>query len=243
MEREVEREEYNMKKNVLKTFSLIVLCGLLASQAFAANVYYPGGTIVSSNATNVIDPNFQLAISNQIRQTFSAFESKGIVQDVNALPTIRFGSYAFAGFGRAGDTIEWIVLEKTNTYAILLSKYILGESEYNETGDPVAYAGTKISKWVNKFYLNAFNENEKALIADSTIPSKNEIEKYFTYVDGTKKLGLAANEKGLGDYWLRNETIEPTGWYFSSYAECYNGQLGEKFGIRPMIVINLTPIG
>lgn len=232
-----------MKKNVLKTFSLIVLCGLLASQAFAANVYYPGGTIVSSDATNVVDPNLQLTISTQIRQTFSALESKNVVQDVNALSTIRLGSYAFTGFGRAGDTIEWIVLEKTNTSAVLLSKYILGESEYNETGDPVAYSGTKISKWVNKFYLNAFNDNERALIADITLPSKTDVEKYFTYVDGTKKLGLAANERGLGDYWLRNETVYPTGWYFSSYAECYNGQLGEKFGIRPMIIVTLTPIG
>ena len=231
-----------MKNHFRKTISLIILCGIFTSQAFATNVYYPGSTIVSSDATNVVDPNYQLIISTQIRQTFSALESKNVVQDVNALPTIRFGSYAFAGFGRAGDTIEWIVLEKTNTYAVLLSKYILGESEYNETGDPVAYAGTKISKWVNKFYLNAFNENEKAIIADTTIPSKNEIEKYFTYVDGTKRLGLTANERGLGDYWLRNETIYPTGWYFSSYGECYNGQLGEKFGIRPMIIINLAPI-
>lgn len=232
-----------MKKSLLKTISLFMLCGILASQVFAANVYYPGSTIISSEATNIADPNLQLSISTQISQTFSALESKSVVQDVNALGTIKFGSYAFAGFGHGGDPIEWIVLEKNGTSAILLSKYILGVTEYNETGDPVAYAGTKISQWVNKFYLSAFTDSERAMIANTTIPSKTEVEKYFTYIDGTKKLGLARGEGNVSDYWLRNETIDPTGWYFSAYAECYNGQLGEKFGVRPMIIINLTPLG
>ena len=231
-----------MKNYFRKTISLIILCGIFASQAFAASVYYPGSTIVSSNATNALDPNLQQTISNQIRQTFSAYETKGIIQDVNALGTIKLGSYAFAGYGHANDSLEWIVLEKTGNTAVLLSKYVLGESEYNDTNDSMAYAGSKISKWVNKFYLNAFTENERAMIADTTIPSKTDIEKYFTYVDGTKKLGLATGSKGISDYWLRNEVLAPTAWYFSTYADCYNGQFGEKFGIRPMIIINLAPI-
>ena len=229
-----------MKKRLVKIISLIVLGVILSSNVFAANIYYPGGAVVSSDATNILDPNLQLNISTQIGHTFSALECKNILQDVNSLGTIRLGSYAYLGYGYMNDPLEWIILERNNSYAILLSKNVLGISEYNDENEDIAYAGTKISKWVDKFYLHAFSSSEKALISNITIPSKNEIDRYFTYMDGTQKLGLAYYENQLCDYWLRNEMVSPTGYYFSVYANSYTGQLNEKFGVRPMIIVNLT---
>ena len=81
------------------------------------------------------------------------------------------------------------------------------------------------------------------MITTYTLPTKSDVEKYFTFVDGTKRLGIAFNDNKATDYWLRNEMKSQTGWYFSSYGECYNGQFGEKFGVRPMIIIKLSPVG
>ena len=237
-----------MKKIFLKVVSLIILCGILASQTFATNIIYPGMNIISSDATNVVDANLQKMVSDQIRLTISAIECKNAIQDVNALGTIKFGNHAFAGYSSVNNPIEWIVLEKNNAYAILLSKNVLGQSEYNEANNAVEFNGTKISKWIERFYLTAFTDAERAIILSTAMPTKSDVNKYFTFIDGTKRLGLAYNDgsyatggNGLADYWLKNEGVVPTGWYFSTYADCYEGQFGEKFGVRPMIMVQLVP--
>ena len=232
-----------MKKSILKIVSLVMLCVIIASQAFASNVYYPGGQIVSSYATNYIDPYLQKSVSDKVRMTFSAMECKNLVQDVNALGTVYFGRNSYIGGAYTQDPIEWIILEKNDFIAVLLSKYVLGETEYNEANEPIEYAGSKISKWVGKFELSAFSDAERGMIGQVTIPTVADIDKYFTYIDGTKKLGLAQNGQGLADYWLRNETLSHSGMYFSTYGHYYEGQFGERFGVRPMIIIYLSPLG
>lgn len=232
-----------MKKSILKIVSLVMLCVIIASQAFASNVYYPGGQIISSYATNSIDPYVQKNISDQVRMSFTALDCKNIVQDADALGSVFFGRNSYIAGSYSQDPIEWIVLEKNDFIAVLLSKYVLGESEYNEANEPIEYAGSKISKWVGKFELSAFSDAERGIIGQVTIPTVADINKYFTYYDGTKKLGLARNGHGLSDYWLRNETLAHSGMYFSTYADCYSGQFGEKFGVRPMIIIYLSPLG
>lgn len=232
-----------MRKGILKVVSLIMLCVVIASQAFASNVYYPGGQIVSSYATNSIDPNLQKSVSDRVRSVFTAIDCKNIVQDVNALGSVYFGRNSYIGGAYSQDPIEWIVLERNDFIAVLLSKYVLAETEYNEANEPIEYAGSKISKWMGKFELNAFSNSERAMIGQVTIPTVADIDKYFTYYDGTKKLGLAQNGNGLADYWLRNDTLSYSGMYFSTYGNYYSGQFGEKFGVRPMIIIYLSPLG
>lgn len=229
-----------MQKKILKVVSLMMLCAILASQAFAANVYYPGGQVVSSYGTDIADPNLQKSLSDQIRSTFTAMECKNIVQDVNALGTVYFGRNPYGG---GAYPIQWIILEKNDFIAVLLSKYVLGETEYNEANEAIGYAGSKISKWMGKFELNAFTNAERGMIGQVSIPTVSDIDKYFTYLDGTKRLGLAPSDTGYADYWLRNEGLETSGMYFSSYGNYYSGQFGEKFGVRPMIIVYLTPLG
>ena len=184
--------------------------------------------------------------------------------DVGA--SITFGAYEPEGYVSSGkETIEWIVLEKTNNKALIISKYALDEQPYNTEFAGVTWETCSLRRWLNDTFLkNAFNEEEQASIETVTVtadknpeyatnPGNNtmdkvfllsiaEAEKYFT--TGGRKC-VTATSKVECLWWLRSP-----GWD-QAYAVVVNDIGGietagadvncDAFSVRPALWINLEP--
>lgn len=94
------------------------------------------------------------------------------------IASLKVGDTFFMGyFEQNGDMtdgrepIEWIVLSKTDSKALVISKYALDNLPYNPTReDGITWETCSIRKWLNKeFYKSSFSKSEKSLIIKSKI--------------------------------------------------------------------------
>ena len=69
------------------------------------------------------------------------------------------------------EPIEWVVLSKTDSKVLVISKYVLDTLPYNITEDKgLTWETCSIRKWLNKeFYKSSFSKSEKSLIIKSKI--------------------------------------------------------------------------
>ena len=114
--------------------------------------------------------------------------------------TIEFGNYPQDGISdMAKQPIKWLVLEKVNGMALLMSLDILDSKQmFNMTREQAqttdysnasvySYENSDLRKWLNEeFYNKAFDSNEKEYIVqyDATsdkvfLPSASEVNSYF----------------------------------------------------------------
>lgn len=114
------------------------------------------------------------AIDDQLNSCY-AITSYASGTTVNELQTVKFGRYPQKDItGNSVEDIEWIVLEKKNGEALLLSKYQLDCQPYHNTKDVVDYKDSFIRLFLNNaFYNFAFNDIEKGMIVDSANENKN----------------------------------------------------------------------
>ena len=76
--------------------------------------------------------------------------------------TMKFGNYHGA--------VEWLVLDKKDGKALLISKYCLDAKEYdkNENNESVTWETSTLRQWLNSCFIDeAFADEEKALICDT----------------------------------------------------------------------------
>ncbi len=99
--------------------------------------------------------------------------------------SITFGTYEQDNhFGNGEEAIEWIVLDKKDGKALLLSKYILAAKEYHFEFAPMTWEKCTLRGWLNEeFFQTAFNEKEQKVIVESLIENSNN---KYTGVDGGK---------------------------------------------------------
>ena len=90
------------------------------------------------------------------------------------MDTATFGMYP------EGEPIEWIVLEKDDNKALLLSKYILDCKCYNEIQTDVTWETCTLRSWLNDtFYNAAFSDWCKSKILTTNVLNSNN-NKYGT---------------------------------------------------------------
>ena len=132
---------------------------------------------------------------------------------------ITFGRYPQTASGTDSTPIEWIVLDKDESRALLLSKYGLDAQPYNTEDIDITWEQCSLRKWLNgEFLTAAFSGEEQAKIAETTISnpdhwlfetaggnatadrvfllSEDEAEHYFNTDDGgmTKPTPFAAKK-------------------------------------------------
>ena len=112
-----------------------------------------------------------------------------------------------------GSSIEWLVLEKRDGMALLLSKYALDCKRFNEEYNDASWEYSTIRWWLNNdFVMEAFNEDERRAICDTEL--KNDINPKFATNSGedtTDKVFLLSMEEAtklLPD--TRQRCCEPT---------------------------------
>ena len=127
---------------------------------------------------------------------------------IDEMETVKFGSYPQSdASGNTKDPIEWIVLERKDNKALLLSKYILDCKCYNNEFKEVTWETCDLRKWLNNdFYNRAFSDKEKSVVSDTDVVNadnseynskggNNTIDKVFCLsIDEVKKY-LGAGEK------------------------------------------------
>ena len=78
---------------------------------------------------------------------------------------VTFGSYPQAADGKESTPIEWIVLEKKNDKALLISKEGLHMKLYNDSKKNVTWETCTLRAWLNNEFLKkAFTKKERKVI-------------------------------------------------------------------------------
>lgn len=87
---------------------------------------------------------------------------------------VTFGNYEQDNDLNDGkEPIEWIILEVTDTKALLVSKYILDCKKFNNTAGNITWEDSDLRRWLNTtFYDEAFRYNEKMIICNDIIENK-----------------------------------------------------------------------
>lgn len=151
--------------------------------------------------------------------------------NINEMDTVIFGSYPQSDItGNTKEPIEWIVLEKNDSHALLLSKYILDCKPYK---DRKSTSGNTINKWLNsEFYNNAFSRDEQNIIL-TNVSDKGNSDVFFLTVDDLEDYFNIKNSKSS----FINECLATCG---TEYAKSIDNN-NEKLSIRNSdIVKNLN---
>lgn len=99
-------------------------------------------------------------------------EKKYDFSNVKVGDVISFGAYEQDDDMTNGkEEIEWIVLSKSDSKMLVMSKYVLDVVSYNsKRGELVTWESCTLRKWLNEYFYNsAFTDNEKKMIKTSKI--------------------------------------------------------------------------
>ncbi len=126
-----------------------------------------------------------------------------LLSKANVGDKVFFGTYEQDNDASNGkEEIEWIVLDKQEGKALLISNKALEAREYHTEWDDITWETCTLRKWLNEdFFYTAFHDAERAMIADTWVSadanpkyatdpgnattdkvfllSINEVEKYF----------------------------------------------------------------
>ena len=81
------------------------------------------------------------------------------------------------GLDENNQPIEWIVLEKSNNKALLLSKYLLTTHRYNDDYADITWENCTMRKWLNSEYINTiFSKKEQGSILTTDVINNNNAE-------------------------------------------------------------------
>lgn len=76
-------------------------------------------------------------------------------------------NYLSVKFGTYGEDIEWLVIDKNDDTALLLSKKILDCKNYNESNTEVTWEGSDMRAWLNSDFINnAFTSEEQKMFGN-----------------------------------------------------------------------------
>lgn len=107
----------------------------------------------------------------------------GLQEDAEIVDTIRdaeLGSSVFLGSfeqdnrtGTGLEPIEWMVFEKKDGRALLLSKYVLFQAKFNDDRSVIEWENCTLRALLNsEFYETAFSPEERLLIASTKLENK-----------------------------------------------------------------------
>ncbi len=89
-----------------------------------------------------------------------------------------YGTYEQDGDSVNGkEDIEWIVLDREDNRALVISEYGLDRRSYNETGEDVTWEDCGLRGWLNMDFFNeAFSEEEQVRILETTVKNPDNAE-------------------------------------------------------------------
>ncbi len=157
------------------------------------------------------------------------------------LPRIRVNNFSNFSKGNfdIGDTVllgdyhgavEWLVLDKKDGKALLISKYCLDAKPYNKKHKPVTWETCSLRQWLNGEFINeAFSVAEKALICDTYLQNPDNPE-YGTDGgnDTTDKVFLLSIDEA-NTYFSDDEAREAKATSHAKYEGAYASENGNSW--------------
>ncbi len=158
-----------------------------------------------------------------------------VYQNLEVGDSFNFGTYEQDNnINNGKESIEWIVINKTNDKILVISKYILDyEKFYNATDQDIS--NNNVRNWLIKFSNEAFSEYEIELILDNGNNDKvfllnsNDIKMLGENIQCENTEYVRAKRSSVftfGDWWL--EGTEGTLYWVSSNGEIDSYQLIRK---------------
>lgn len=132
---------------------------------------------------------------------------------------VKFGSYdQDNNLSNGFEEIEWMVIDKHDNSALLISRYALDCLSYNNTHEETSWEECSLRQWLNgTFYNKAFSPDEQDKIANPYLSDKvfvlsiAETNQYFS-TSSSRKTGATKTAVANGSYqendvcgwWLRD---------------------------------------
>jgi hypothetical protein len=114
------------------------------------------------------------------KNTDKAAASKTAVPELKKGDYFKFGSY-YQENSTKKTPIEWLVLKKSGTKVLLISRYALDCKQYHHEKVDITWENCDLRKWLNgEFLKNAFTATEQKKIAVTKLANDNNAE-YGTF--------------------------------------------------------------
>lgn len=140
----------------------------------------------ASNLSNVSKETLHEQIKNA--RTVKTYSQGTQVEEMDS---IKFGH-------KNGESIEWLVIDKSNDVATLISKYVLASHVYVKGTSYTPYEDSEVRRWLNSELVNdIFTKDEQKLIDLRWL----DTEIYFTS-EPTEYLIIPS--KGMLEYFFSN---------------------------------------
>ena len=178
----------------------IIICSLMGVCLFLVVLFrliVPG--IKYNKATSLLE-------NGKHEEAFSIFSEIGGFHDSVdqclqiQLSTAEIGSVIYFG-SYNHEKIEWIVLEKSNNEALLISKNLLAQEEYtNSLVSNISWKDCSLRVWLNKdFMKKAFSSKESQKIVPTT-NGKNVVDYVFLLNEAEAKKYFSSDEERIAEY-------------------------------------------
>ena len=191
------------------------------------------------------------------------YDIKPLDKSIATGDVIMFGSYEQdENLKNGAEPIEWLVLSKTGSEALLLSKMVLDYKPYNQSANPREQWGVRtLPGWLDSvFYNDAFNPEEKELIIVQEVSqdessskvfllTAREVEQYCSYSNKkctASDYAVSHGAKRKDSSWWTSTKMTPVGITQLKYYEVCSFSEGEFWhavesthnaGVRPAIRI------
>lgn len=157
--------------------------------------------------------------------------------DIEQIDSIKLGSYPQSDVtGEKKEPIEWIILEKNNNDALLLSKKILDYQPYGLSGRyDDGWFDSGLEKWLHKeFLFNAFNRDEIDKLEEMDIPYQTVTIRDDYYHDDE---GYDNQRYDIYDYETKNKITlmsfaESEKYFFQKLKIVINSRICKKIATK-----------
>ena len=163
------KENADMKKGI-RPVILINVEETAASEAVAEEKY--NSAVAFIEAGNYMDAYTLLngLHYKDSKDLFIRVESV-LLSQAKAGDFVHFGAYEQdCDLFNGKESIEWLVLDKTEDKILVISRFALDNQPYNDTRADVTWETCSLRTWLNDTFLkNAFNPGEQELIIETTV--------------------------------------------------------------------------
>ena len=185
---EVEKQEKEAAKKRKKKAKIIVSAISLFMVAAAAFAYFLITIIIPNSKYNSAMELFSEGNYNEAAVIFEelgdyknssqmAAEARDIIKFIAKVDSIKSASVGYyVCFGEYNinteqkTDIEWLVLEKEDDKALLISRYALDCQQYNTSDTSVTWETCSLREWLNGTFIdNAFSAAEQNLLLRTTV--------------------------------------------------------------------------
>ncbi|MBR5281116.1 MAG: hypothetical protein IKU26_09155, partial [Clostridia bacterium] len=175
--------------------------------------------------------------------------------------TVTFGWYEQDGdYSNGLEEIEWVVLDKQDGKALVISKNRLTRRQYHSKKVATTWESCSLRTWLNTtFYNAAFSANKQADILTTTLKNSSDsfglsggndtMDKIFllSYDEAYRYFGSNANMNSYGicgyDWWLRSPGCSENSCYVDEHGDLvYGASVGAEKTVLPALWITIESL-